>query len=419
MKLVGIINDPKLTDAAFWQKQVVEGDQVILQSQEIKQLNQLMIKHTPALCDLTHYPMEQDANKICEKIHTNNDILADTLYQNGMLISSAYKKFLLNKCNVTMLTGMQHLQYGVTVRRCNIRILPTKDALFSTIEDTEFDILQETAIDPSEPIIVLHKSTANDFYFVQTYNCYGWVEAEDIALIKERITWLRYIKPEWFFVVIDKKFRLNVNGEEILYQMGSKILIKGIANDRVNVIIPIRNINGYLEETVVCITVSGALHKGYLPYTRKALIRQSFKFWGEPYGWGGLHDSVDCSSLVNAVYRTMGIDLPRNSGQQETTAGIHYAVHGLTTNERYQLIAKLQPGDTLHMNGHVMLYLGITKQMPYVIHALGSYTEHFNDGSYKKIPVMQVVVSDLTIKRYNGMAFIDDLTTAVSFRPSL
>jgi len=414
--LVGIISDPKLTNAAFWQKQVVDGDQVILQSQEIIQLNQLIIKNAPALYDLTQYPMEQDAIKICEKIHANNDILTDGLYQNGIQISQAYKNFLLNKCDLATLKGRHHMQYGVTVRRTNLRILPTNDALFSTVEDTQFDVLQETAIDPSEPIILLHKSTESDFYFVQTYHCYGWIAAKDIALIKERIVWLRYSRPDWFFVVIDKKFRLGVRGEELLYQMGSKILIKGISNDQVKVIVPIRNINGYLEETSVCITAVAALNKGYLPYTRNTIIKQSFKFLGEPYGWGGLQDSVDCSSLVNDVYRTMGIELPRNSGQQERTAGIHYAMHGLTTNERYQLIAELQPGDTLHMNGHVMLYLGQARQTPYVIHALGSYTEHFTDGSRKKIPIMKVVVSDLTLKRYNGMTFIDDLTTAVSFR---
>lgn len=416
MNLVGIINDPKLTNAAFWQKQVVDGDQVILQSQEIKQFNQLMIKSTPALYDLTQYPMEQDATKICEKIHTNNDILTDSLYQNGIQISQSYKNFLINKCNIAVLKGWQRMQYGVTVRRCNLRIMPTNQALFSTVENTAFDVLQETAIDPSEPILLLHKSTENDFYFVQTYYCYGWVSARDIALINERIVWLRYSKPDWFFVVIDQKFRLGIQGEKLLYQMGSKILIKSISNDQVKVIVPIRNINGYLEEKVACITALTGLHNGYLPYTRSNIIEQSFKFLGEPYGWGGLQNSVDCSSLVNNVYRTMGIDLPRNSGQQERTAGIHYTMHGLTMKDRCQLIAELQPGDTLHMNGHVMLYLGQVSQIPYVIHALGSYTEHFSDGSCKKIPIMQVVVSDLTLKRYNGITFIDDLTTAVSFR---
>lgn len=394
----------------------MDGDQVILQSQEIKQLNQMIIRKTPAMQDLKQYKVEQDAKRIGELINMSHTVLAETLYQNGMPVSSAYKNFLLHKCNSVSLKGMQHLQYGVTVRRCNLRLLPAQEALFAAADDTIFDALQETAIDPSEPVILLHKSVANDFYFVQTYHCRGWVAARDIALIKERAAWLRYVKPDWFFVVIDKNFKLKVDSEEILYQMGSKILIKSIANDQIKVTQPIRKANGYLEEIAVCIECSSALHRGYLPYTRNHLIQQSFKFLGEPYGWGGLQESVDCSSLVNAVYRTMGIDLPRNSGEQERTAGIHYTMQGLTTEERYQRISELKPGDTLHMNGHVMLYLGQVRQIPYVLHALGSHTEHFTDGSCAKIPILQVVVSDLTLKRYNKMAFIDDLTTAVSFR---
>ncbi|MBP2632581.1 MAG: Dipeptidyl-peptidase 6 [Firmicutes bacterium] len=369
--------------------------------------------------DLKKYPMIQEAAMITLLLNSNGIILAERFYHQGVLVTDKYKKSLLDKCNFTALYGMQTLKYGVTVRHSNLRGLPTNDALYSSAEDTEFDNLQETAIDPSEPVILLHQSLDNDFYFIQTYNAYGWVAAKDIAMINERISWLRYIKPEWFFVVIDKSFQLNVQGEKLLYQMGSKLLIQCIANDQVKVVVPTRKANGYLEEIAIAITPSSSLHKGYLTYTRNHLLEQGFRFLDEPYGWGGLHDSVDCSSLVNAVYRSVGIDLPRNSGQQENAAGIHYTMHGLSRKERYQLISELQPGDTLHMNGHVMMYLGEINNTPYVLHSLGSYTNHFTDGSYEKVAVMQVVVSDLNLKRYNGMTFIDDLTTAVSFRSLL
>jgi hypothetical protein len=369
--------------------------------------------------ELKKYPMTQEAAMITLLLNSNSTILSERFYHQGLLVTDEYKKSLLAKCNFTALHGMQTLKYGVTVRRSNLRVLPTNDALYSSAEDTEFDNLQETAIDPSEPVILLHQSLDSDFYFIQTYNAYGWVAAKDIAITNERITWLRYIKPEWFFVVVDKNYRLTMQGEKLLYQMGSKISIQCIANDQVKVIVPTRKKNGYLEEVVVTITPSASLHKGYLTYTRNHLIEQCFRFLDEPYGWGGLHDSVDCSSLVNAVYRSVGIDLPRNSGQQENAAGIHYAMHGLSRKERYQLIVGLQAGDTLHMNGHVMMYLGEVNHSPYVLHSLGSYTNHFTDDSYEKVPVMQVVVSDLTLKRYNGMTFIDDLTTAVSFRSLL
>jgi hypothetical protein len=416
VKTIGITNDPALRSAIFWQQQLDDGDKVILQSQEIKQFNQQIVKESAVMQDLKKYPMTQEAAMITQLLNSNGTILAENFYHQGLLVTDEFKKSLLDKCNFNVLHGIQKLKYGVTVRRANLRILPTNDALYSSAEDTEFDNLQETAIDPAEPVILLHQSLDNDFYFIQTYNAYGWVAAKDIAIIKERITWLRYIKPEWFFVVIDKNFRFTIQSEEVLYQMGSKILIKCIANDQVKVVVPTRKANGDLEEVVVAIPASESLHKGYLLYTQNHLIAQCFRFLDEPYGWGGLHNSVDCSSLVNAVYRSVGIDLPRNSGQQERAAGIHYTMHALTRKERYQCISELQPGDTLHMNGHVMIYLGEVNHTPYVLHSLGSYTEHFADGSHEKVPVMQVVVSDLILKRYNGMTFIDDLTTAVSFR---
>ncbi len=373
------------------------------------------MKKMPAVCALDQYPMSYSMREIRSALMMNAKILEEVLYKDGKKIEDAYKDDLYDQCNFLKLDEIGNIKYGISVRRCNLRALPTDDALFSSAEDVDFDALQETAIDPSEPVVILHQSKDKSFYYVQTYHSQGWIAGKDIAKIYERNTWLRYVNLKYFLVVTDKRFNLRVNGETLLYQMGSRIKIQSTMNDKVYGNIPTRKEDGYLKEVVICIEPSSAIHKGYLMYTRDNLLVQSFKFLGELYGWGGLKDSVDCSSMVQNIYRTVGIRLPRNSGAQEQTAGIHYNMQGAGRKERYDLIKKLAPGDTLHMKGHVMIYLGTVESIPYVIHSLGSHTLHFKNGSLKKIPIMRVVVSDLTLKRYTGVAFIDDLTTAVSF----
>jgi cell wall-associated NlpC family hydrolase len=76
---------------------------------------------------------------------------------------------------------------------------------------------------------------------------------------------------------------------------------------------------------------------------------------GKPYVWGAVGpDAWDCSSLVQAAYRTIGISLPRVTQQQ---VGASPQVSGVD----------LQPGDllftpgsdgTVSAPGHVGMYVG-------------------------------------------------------------
>lgn len=65
----------------------------------------------------------------------------------------------------------------------------------------------------------------------------------------------------------------------------------------------------------------------------------------------------------------------------------------------------------MYMDGHCVIYLGHSNDVPYVIHALGSY---YQNG--RRISTMRVVVSDLSLGRSSGVSFLNDLTTAKVFK---
>ena len=46
------------------------------------------------------------------------------------------------------------------------------------------------------------------------------------------------------------------------------------------------------------------------------MLHQSFKFLGERYGWGHSYNARDCSGFVSEVYRSFGVQLPRNTRDQ-------------------------------------------------------------------------------------------------------
>ncbi|GEP40197.1 hypothetical protein NPS01_38600 [Nocardioides psychrotolerans] len=83
----------------------------------------------------------------------------------------------------------------------------------------------------------------------------------------------------------------------------------------------------------------------------EAVVAEARKYLGVPYLWGGTdpQKGLDCSGMIQLVYKNLGIDIPRVSYQQ-ATAGRPVAS-----------LAEAQPGDILAFKSpvsHVSIYIG-------------------------------------------------------------
>ena len=406
----GITTYPALVSPAYWLKQNQEGDKLVLDDKGIDGFNTKIRSVSRTVFDLSAYPTTVSGDALKTRI-MNYAVLEDDLYLNGNKVSDNYKNILRSQTNIKAIPATVTVRYAVTTTRAPIRNLPTGQGLFYYAADKEFDVLQETSLDPGEPVAILHQSANGYFYYVQSYNYSGWISRFNVGLTDKR-TWLQYAKPKDFLVVTDAKYVLRLGKNELLYQQGARINLVKEEPALYTVEVPVRQPNGNLSKARLQVPkVSKAVHKGYLPYTSNNIVRSAFKFYGMPYGWGGLKDSVDCSALVLNAYRTVGIYLPRNTDEQANTAGIRNLLEGLDNAQRLSVIRDLQPGACLYMDGHVVMYIGQINGAPYSIHALGS---HYVKGVRQR--EMQVVVSDLTLQRSSGNSFLADLQTAVEFK---
>ncbi len=409
---------PEQQKAEYWSNKPELKD-IVLDKGQIEQLN-TKIEKANLIFELDKFPATISGQELINRIN-RLDYYKRSLYVNGQLMTSQYKQMLLEATNKTTVPDVVRVTYGVTVRRTNVRCLPTAIGVYDEPKDTHFDLYQETVLDPSEPVVILHESKGGDFYFVQNRVFYGWVAKRDIAVVDSYARWIEYVQPVEFLVVLEPLLKVKAAGEEVSFQMGSRILAAQNKDKKKKkaeflATIPRRSDEGKLLEEKIKISSNGSVNFGYLPYTREIIINQAFKFQGDPYGWGGLENSVDCSSMLQDIYRTVGVKLPRNGGYQERVPADETIMIHMNNAARYRVLRTLEPGAALFTPTHVMLYLGMDKGEPYAIHSMGSYGRQDAAGKWQRVPVMEVVVTDLLITNRQGKTFVDALTSVLDYK---
>ncbi len=181
-------------------------------------------------------------------------------------------------------------------------------------------------------------------------------------------------------------------------RMGSHCVLKNSTGRSVEVLLPQRQANGSV------IFISGFLARedvsfGFLPFTPRVIYRQAFKMLNAPYGWGDMYGEQDCSRFLQMVFATVGIILPRNSGEQGRVGEmIKGFAEELSAEEKRAVIADRALGaqTILRFKGHIALYLGDVDGEPYAIHETWGYRLPSSDGDQVRV-LNRVVVSRLDL----------------------
>ena len=322
-------------------------------------------------------------------------------YVQGAPLSHSFAQQLVQDARANI-QSTNTVKYGVVVDRVDLRSFPTLQRAFDSASDTQFDNWQETAVDPSTPVRVYHTNPHGNFIFGRTpqYRC--WVPRNKVAITDAK-TWQTYANPASPAVVTGKLLSFRAGTDTQLYQMGTAIPTRNGS-----LLLPTRDHKGYLQIVPVKASYGADLHQGYLPYTANNTIQMAFKHLGAPYGWGGMHNSVDCSAFVQDVYKTMGIQLPRN-GDEQAQSFPGKSFYGMSHDQKLAYIKTAAPGSLLFTPYHVMMLLGNYKGTPYMIHSLASYGVKTGSGVVKN-RIMQVVVSQVDLMAGSGTPLVDQMT---------
>ena len=342
----------------------------ILTAEQIAAANARMTAGSDSLIDILNIPESIDGNELAALINAPAVPGLPLFDQTGAEISEAELSSILESRNTGAIGEKEPVSAGIIVRRTDLKKVPSYKE-FHSAAGTAIDRIQDTELYTGMPVWVMWRSTDGAFVFVRSYYYTGWIKAEDVAAARNAEEWLAFAAPDEFIVITDNKY--DIDGGQA--DMGVKLPYAGIDGDGKNVsaLVPLKNGDGSLGTRTVTLPVTSA-HIGYLKYTYANFIAQAFKYVGTGYSWGGLNGGVDCSSYVASVLRTFGFYLPRDTKDQNGTAGRGAEISGMSAAEIKELLINLGTDApvALYTNGHVRFYLGEKDGTVMTIHAPGS-----------------------------------------------
>jgi hypothetical protein len=411
---LGVIGvEPTHLTADYWARRVPRANAVVLDAAAIGQQNERLKQIDKSVRDLEQLPTTLTAAEVRAWIEAMSARPTRTLYdEQGREVDARQLDEWVASLHLDGVAPSQATRYGMVVRRADLRTFPTRARVFSNTEDTDIDRFQENALFPGTPVVIAHTSRDGEWLFVVAALYSAWIEKSAVAEgDRDRI--FAYTHKSPYVVVTGAKAHTVYTPERpevssVQLEMGARVPllpdwpietpVNGQHPYTAHVIeLPYRGADGSLQFSPALLPKGQQVANDYLPLTRANILRQGFKFLGERYGWGHSYDARDCSGFVSEVYRSFGVQLPRNTRDQ----GVSPALNRIELTDahnheaRVKLLREAQVGDLIYIPGHVMMVIGHENGEPYIIHDTTGISFRGSGGDIERAKLNGVSVTPL------------------------
>lgn len=397
----------------YWIERAQAPTSIVLDSAAIAAQNARLLASDKAVLDLSTLPDTLAADDVRAKIELLSSPPQRELFDiEGHLVPQERLAALQHALALDTLANPVKLRFGLVTQRADLRTFPTAQRVFSRPDDKDIDRFQESALFPGTPVAVLHESHDGQWWFVASRLYSAWIEASRIA-IGTRHDVFEYATREPHLVVTGAHARTVFAPtmpalSDLILDMGVRVPLITDWAPQVPVYgqlplgshvvaLPVRGENAELRIMPALIPRSADVHADHLPLTRANLLTQAFKFLGERYGWGHSYGTRDCSGFVSEVYRSFGVEMPRNTRDQ----GVSTAFNRITFSDtddydaRVAVLRTLDVGDLIYIPGHVMMVIGQEDGEVWLIHDTTGMRYRDGDGKLVSVRLHQVAVTPL------------------------
>ena len=428
------MGDAQLTPD-YWIGLQTQPDRVILDRAAIAAENAKLLQLDHSMHDLRALPASLTRDEVAGWINALSERPAKPLYDvDGHSVSAATLDAVVANLALADIPAQQATRYGLVVQRAPFRAFPTALRVFTSKDDTDIDRFQETAEFPGVPVAILHASSDGQWLFVMSPRYAAWTRKENVAEGTAAQVF-GYADKTPYRVITGATVRTVLTREvpavsQLQLDMSTRVPLEtGLPPDQpVNgqtsyaaytLELPVRGADGKLQFVPALLQKNADTAADYLPLTQANIIRQAFKFLGERYGWGHDYDGRDCSGFVSDVYRSMGVEMPRDTSKQAISPALEHRTFTPADSHDARLRAThaLQVGDLVYIPGHVMMVIGQRDGEPYVIHDVGGMRYRKPDGSFGEVKLNAVSVTPLLPNLFNEhQTYVDRMTSIVRIR---
>jgi hypothetical protein len=420
----------------YWVGRQRQADKVILDRGAIASQNRKLQQQDPSMHDVEGLPANLEAAQVREWIEDLSSRPTKPLYDaQGEPVSKKALDGFMAALDLKAIPKTQKTRYGLVVHRADLRTFPTTTRVFSGTDNTDIDRFQESAFFPGTPVAIVHESRDGKWWFVVGNRYAAWIEKQYVAE-GSKTQVFAYTRKVPYLVVTGAHVRTTFTPDlpavsNLQLDMGLRVpvlrdwpgtkTVNGQAAYTSHVVeLPVRGEDGSLRIVPALLPRTADVSPDYLPLTRANIIRQAFKFLGERYGWGHSYGTRDCSGFVSEVYRSFGVQLPRNTSDQSVSPALNRLAFNASDSrdKRMDAVAELQVGDLVYIPGHVMMVIGHDNGMPYVIHDTNGGSWLGPDGKLVSGHLNGVSVTPLTPLRFNAtQTYVDRITNIQRIRP--
>lgn len=286
---------------------------------------------------------------------------------------------------------------AMMTRWMSLRVLPTIKPLYKNPDRPgdgyPFDLLQNSSVAFGEPVFISHASLDGGWLYIFANNASGWVEANAVAVVEsDQVELLR--KKEKLFITEDRVPLKDKNNQFVTYSRIGMVLSSVGETDEYYKALYIDTTNTLRELYVP----KKSAHIGIRLINKEELIQLGSHLMRNTYGWGGMFEERDCSSMIRDYTTPFGIWLPRNSAQQAKRGEI-ISLKDMNNTQKLELIKeKAIPFETiLYKKGHVLLYVGVYEGQVMAMHNIWGIRTKDQKGNKGRVIVGRAVISTLEL----------------------
>lgn len=373
-------------------------DQVLLSPEQVDHLNEALQVPRPDYHSQRDLLEAFDAVELAQEVEERRTWARDKLSSGEYLSRTGAK---LPAASLAPLDAEVDLasvapDLRVALTDAQIRCAPLSEPFYTNALDLRLDRNACSMLRAQEPVRVVAK-WPNGMQLVQSASAFGWLAAgaelsaplpKPLAQAYVHGARLRVQAPD---------FAVGRGDAKTVLAAGSLLPVADARQQRVHVATQLGFVTSSREQ-------AGLLASTRRPLTRRAVLEEAFRYLGQPYGLGDTNGGRDCSRLLQDVFESFGLQLPRHSSWQAQAGSFWVDTESVPEAQRGFLFdAAAQRGMVLlAFPGHIMLYLGRNPQgQPMVLHALGEYVEPCANGGKGEtvVRVKNIGVSNLELGR--------------------